>query len=294
MLPPEAGGSNSGGIHYSPAGDFYYKSNGTTENKAYVGTTAAHSLLLPLLTHGDISPHVGAWAGSNIAQALPYVTLGMAMGQYGVDNDNEAMRSAGSDLLRRSAYGMVAGMDNSGVDTAGLANWREKMGVVDSGPQLLGNGSGSGSGLLGSLLPTLPPTSAAGGAGSGGAYSPAAPRESVYTYADIAKMYGMDQETAYQEALANTAYRRMVADLQAAGLNPALATGRTGASSDIYGHLEGAGAGYGFSGRGATSAKKSSGIFKLLGAGAGLLVGKSAGAAYLGMSIGSLLDTMLV
>lgn len=43
-----------------------------------------------------------------------------------------------------------------------------------------------------------------------------------YKDADLAKHYGMDAKTAYQEALNNTAIRRQMADLKAAGLNQSL------------------------------------------------------------------------
>lgn len=71
--------------------------------------------------------------------------------------------------------------------------------------------------------------------GSAACSVPAAPAPSAqsldYLDADLAKYYGMSKETAYSEALSNTAYQRAVKDMQAAGLNPAVLFGAGRAST---------------------------------------------------------------
>lgn len=57
------------------------------------------------------------------------------------------------------------------------------------------------------------------------AYSPSQPETFDYLDAPWASAYKMSRETAYSEALNNTAYQRSVKDMQRAGLNPAVIFG---------------------------------------------------------------------
>lgn len=125
-----------------------------------------------------------------------------------------------------------------------------------------------------------------------------------YLNADLARQYGMPRETAYQEALSNTGYQRSVADMQAAGLNPAAIFGAgSGYQASGVGYVSAVtpssgGSGYiaqsGVSRRG-TSAKAQSdynltgkqyALIQLLGAGVGALTTKSFSGALSGAAIG--------
>lgn len=56
-------------------------------------------------------------------------------------------------------------------------------------------------------------------------HSGSQPQLADYLDAPWASAYGMSKETAYSEAMENTAYRRSVTDMQKAGLNPAVIFG---------------------------------------------------------------------
>lgn len=147
---------------------------------------------------------------------------------------------------------------------------------------------------------------------SGGSYDPGISSAiDVFDYyeAPIAKHYGFSKTTAYQEALANTAYRREMADMRKAGLNPSVIYGShntSGAESNIFPREDfaessfgsfsgGSSGGYGRRSRGGNSGKYafSGGAYYGIMAGVGAITAMATHNVGAGMAAAGLAGTAL-
>ena len=127
---------------------------------------------------------------------------------------------------------------------------------------------------------------------------PGSSQPQIYDYLDApwASAYGMSKETAYSEAMENTAYRRSVSDMQKAGLNPAVIFGAgrgSTAGSPSYISSGSSGSSGRVSRRGSGSGRSNGKLFSgsaysvlsALGGIVGAAATKSAGGYWLGTSL---------
>ena len=151
----------------------------------------------------------------------------------------------------------------------------------------------AGADLLGDLPGKPKPRPPAKHGSSSGGHS--ARQTWEYYESPIAEKYGFGKETAYQEALANTAYRREMDDMRKAGLNPSVIYGAhnsSGADSSIIPRSSSGGGGGGSSRRYGRSSSNGRGLSKvayygiqLVGTALGAYAGGARG-AMIGASVG--------
>ncbi len=209
------------------------------------------------------------------------------------------------------AHGGSGGSFGSSVPPVGTSAYKAYQAAIrkdpasSARPWSFSPASSSGSPLYSSALGntalgvTSKPSSATGsGRGSGyGSDSGSQPEDFDYLDAPWASAYQMSKETAYNEAMTNTEYRRAVKDMQAAGLNPAVIFGAgKGSTAGVPGYISssdgGGGGGGGSYGR-RSGGKQNSYLFSgsayslisALGGIVGAVATKSAGGYWIGTSL---------
>lgn len=168
--------------------------------------------------------------------------------------------------------------------------WNDAVDAVRSRLSGLSNSGGSSSAVSSSA--------GSSAAVSSPVVSSSQPQTFDYLDAPWASAYGMSRETAYSEALNNTAYQRSVQDMQKAGLNPAVIFGAgNGYAAGSPAYVSSASSGSsrsGSSGSRYSGSRKSSdqlfsssaySIMSALGGIVGALATKSAGGYWIGTSL---------
>lgn len=209
---------------------------------------------------------------------------------------NSYRRATGASVAgAQAAYAAQQAIPPAGTSAAKAYNYYQRTGSV------------AGSNLFPGLRSLKPSSgvSSSGGSSSGGSYptvvspavSPSQPETFDYLDAPWASAYQMSRETAYSEALNNTAYQRSVADMQKAGLNPAVIFGAGNGytagvpayvSSPSSGSRSGSGFGTGYRRSGTSDKLFSSSAYSVmsaLGGIVGALATKSAGGYWIGTSL---------
>lgn len=217
-------------------------------------------------------------------------------GKHGKLDDKPGILSSAKSALNNyysgSAYGRTAQNRIYDAMMNGTGSYRDIDNALSAGGHD-GNGSPQSTGSLvdGSPLKLKPRPRPPARHGSSGGSS--AKQTWSYYEAPIAEYYGFGKETAYQEALANTAYRREMTDMKKAGLNPSVIYGAhnsSGADSSIIPRSSSGGGGGGSRRVYGKVAKK--GISKtayygiqLASTGIGAMLG-GRGGAWIGASVG--------
>lgn len=214
-------------------------------------------------------------------------------GKHGKLDDKPGILSSAKSALNNyysgSAYGRTAQDRIYDAMMNGTESYRDIDNALSAGGHD-GNGSPQSTDSLADVPKKKKPLPPARHGSSGGS---SAKQTWSYYEAPIAEYYGFGKETAYQEALANTAYRREMTDMKKAGLNPSVIYGShnsSGADSSIIPRSSSGGGGGGSRHRYGKVAQK--GISKtayygiqLAATGIGAMLG-GRGGAFVGATVG--------